>query len=692
MRTLHPPEGKKPGSPNVKRFDTLPGLATRGTHNLWFAMYNSLEYVYVIHSKYIHDRFEQSRLLMRFFTVNGSVIARILLAIWIVFCLSIAPLAQVDARQDTARILIVSEHDSNLFAAQKVIEGLKRELAQTKPTAVEFYIEHLDFIRFPGPDHRKRLARLMAAKYGDAPIDLAIAIGPAGLLFLLENRQAIAPGIPVIAGGFSWSSVEISSLPEDVYGVASNFDVPKTVDLALRLQPDATKIVVLTGSSEFDRIWKETALHDLSGSYRGVPVEYLSSLTLDGFKEAVKNLPSDAILLILTVFKAADGRTYIPRDVTAELAAISTAPAYAVYSSYIGTGALGGFIETFDGIGADIANIANRVLSGNPPKERFVTSSGLPVVDWRQFARWGMDEALLPENALVLHYEPSIWDRYRFQVMAILAVLILQSGTIAALIVLDRRKRRIEKELALERLELAHLSRTSQLGELSGSFAHELNQPLTSILANAEAGIRLVDRKEPDLAEIRNILEDIASSDRRAADVIKHLRQMMLKGEVTLEPMDLNDAVSSTLALLQGELVARQTKVRFIRNVETLPVKGNMAQLQQVVLNLTLNAADAMADLAPADRRIEIETNIAANGSRMLSISDRGSGLSAELREAAFRPFVSGKAKGMGLGLAICRSIAEAHGGTLKFDDEAAEGTRIILSLPSTIGERAVWQ
>ncbi|NRG19122.1 histidine kinase [Rhizobiales bacterium] len=629
---------------------------------------------------------------MRFFIAGRSVIARISLAASMIFCISIAPFTQVDARQGAARILIVSEHDSNLFAVQKVIERLKRELAETKPTAVEFYIEHLDFIRFPGSAHRKRIARLMAAKYGDAPIDIAIAIGPAGLSFLLENRQAIAPDVPVIAGGFSWSSVEISSLPDGVYGVASNLDVSKTVDLALRLQPDAKKIVLLTGSSDFDRIWKETARQDLSENYRGVSVEYLSSMTLDGFKQAVKNLPEDTILLILTVFKAADGRTYIPRDVTAELAAISAAPVYAVYSSYIGTGAVGGFIETFEGIGTDIANMANRILSGSSPKERFVTSSGLPVVDWRQFARWGMDETLLPENALVLHREPSIWDRYRFQVMAILAVLVLQSGTIAALIVLDRRKRRIEKELALERLELAHLSRTSQLGELSGSFAHELNQPLTSILANAEAGIRLVDRKKPDLKEIRSILEDIASSDRRAAGVIKHLRQMMLKGEVTLEPMDLNDAVSSTLALLQGELVARQTKVRFIRNAENLPVKGNMAQLQQVVLNLTLNAADAMADLAPADRRIEIETNITANRSRMLSISDRGSGLSAELREAAFRPFVSGKANGMGLGLAICRSIAEAHGGILKFDDQAAEGTRIILTLPSTNGARAGWQ
>ncbi|WP_244313636.1 sensor histidine kinase [Stappia sediminis] len=620
------------------------------------------------------------------FVANRGLAVRIfLLAQLFLYPLSPA-LPQGDERSQVARVLIVSENESTLNAIAEIRTALQREFEGGAPTSVELYTEYLDTVRFPGSDLRDRLVEMMTSKYADAPLDVVITIGPGAFRFILENREAIAPDVAIVAGAITEASIDPASLQENVWGIISHFDVPKTLDLALRLQPDASRIVVLSGSSDFDRSWRESARRDLAQSYHGVEVKYLSGLTLDGFKEAAAALPPTAILLVLTVFEDADGRAFIPKDATTQIASASAAPAYGVYSSYIGTGIVGGFIETFDGIGVDLALMAKRIISGSLSGERLRTSPGRPTVDWRQLARWEIHEALLPTDTLVLHHDASIWDRYRLQILAILAILMLQSGTIAALIVLDRRKRRIEKELALERLELAHLSRTTQLGELSGSFAHELNQPLTSILANAEAGIRLIDREEPDIPEIRNILEDIASSDRRAAGVIKQLRQMMLKGEVTLEPMDLNEAVSATLALLRGELVERQTKVSFIRNSEVLPVKGNMAQLQQIVLNLTMNAADAMADLPASNRRIQIETYAREDGTRTLSVSDRGSGVSPELREAAFQPFVSGKTNGMGLGLAICRSIAGAHGGTLEFDEKAGEGTRIILTLPAIGG------
>lgn len=321
-------------------------------------------------------------------------------------------------------------------------------------------------------------------------------------------------------------------------------------------------------------------------------------------------------------------------------------------------------------------------MEGDAPEERITHVESLPMVDWRMIERWGLDSSALPPDTRRRFYEPSLWESRPWEIAGAMTVLLLQSATIAGLIVTDRRRRRFKEQLAQERLELAHLSRTTQLGALSGSFAHELNQPLAAILANAEAGSRMLDAESPDLDEIRAILEDIAEDDRRAADVIAQLRPMMLKGEATLEPLDLNAAAASALALARSELASRGDEVQFSPDPAPLMVMGNLVQLKQLILNLLMNASEAMADLPAERRRIVVETRRRENGGAELSVADEGRGLPEELRPDPFRAFVSTKPDGMGLGLSICRSIALAHGGGLEFDGDRERGARVVLALP----------
>jgi C4-dicarboxylate-specific signal transduction histidine kinase len=149
-----------------------------------------------------------------------------------------------------------------------------------------------------------------------------------------------------------------------------------------------------------------------------------------------------------------------------------------------------------------------------------------------------------------------------------------------------------------------------------------------------------------------------------------------------MEPVDLNQVVTATVTLARSEMVARQTRVETRLNPAEVMVRGNFVQLQQVLLNLMLNASEAMAELAPAGRAIGIETGLRHDGMRELAVTDRGPGISPELRADAFKPFVSSKPDGLGFGLAICRTIAQAHGGTLAFGESAPGSTRIVLTLP----------
>jgi C4-dicarboxylate-specific signal transduction histidine kinase len=217
---------------------------------------------------------------------------------------------------------------------------------------------------------------------------------------------------------------------------------------------------------------------------------------------------------------------------------------------------------------------------------------------------------------------------------------------------------------------------------LSGAFAHELNQPLTAILANAEVGKRLLDRKDPDIPELKEILGEIIADDKRAAETIGQLRSLLVRGEAALTPVDLNQVVTATLALAKSELVARQVSADFRRDLPAATVLGNFAQLQQIVLNLIVNAAEAMSQ-SPADGRVvEITVGKNKDGRYEVAVADNGPGLTKEMMEKAFKPFVSSKANGLGLGLAICRTIASAHGGTLGFDETRQGGARVVLGLP----------
>jgi signal transduction histidine kinase/integral membrane sensor domain MASE1 len=239
-----------------------------------------------------------------------------------------------------------------------------------------------------------------------------------------------------------------------------------------------------------------------------------------------------------------------------------------------------------------------------------------------------------------------------------------------------------EADADVQRQEIAHLMRVSMLGELSGGLAHELTQPLTAILSNAQAGKLLLAKGNKSLSEIGNILDDIIAEDERAGEVIHRLRGMLKKGDVKHEPIDMNELISSTLRLLHSELIDRRMSVSF-DNAASLPAtRGDVVQLQQTLLNLLVNAMDAMENVPPTRRTISITTAPTDDGGVEVHIFDRGTGLPASREHKVFQPFFTTKKRGLGLGLSICTSIVKLHGGTLSLQNNVREGACAIFRLP----------
>jgi len=224
------------------------------------------------------------------------------------------------------------------------------------------------------------------------------------------------------------------------------------------------------------------------------------------------------------------------------------------------------------------------------------------------------------------------------------------------------------------------------LGELSGSLAHELNQPLTAILSNAQAAQRFLDSEVVDLNEVRAILADIVEDDRRAGEVIRRLRLLLKKGEVQHAPVDLNETVGEVLKLVKSDLMNHGVNVESEFAFDLPMIHGDRVQLQQVLINLIMNGCDAMARAESRDRRLSLQTASANGDGVRVVVTDRGCGIPPDCVERIFEPFYTTKKQGMGLGLAVCRTIVAAHGGKLWAENNPDRGASFFMTIPSVGG------
>ena len=243
-------------------------------------------------------------------------------------------------------------------------------------------------------------------------------------------------------------------------------------------------------------------------------------------------------------------------------------------------------------------------------------------------------------------------------------------------------RKQAELDAQRDRAELSHLSRVALMGEMSASIAHELNQPLSGILSNAAAGQRFIDQSDVDLREIRELLGDIISDGRRASDVVRGIRSMVKKEKMARRSVDLNEVVMDALRMASPDALLHSCQLETSLDPNLPAIDCDPVQLQQVLLNLAINAFDAMRDTPASKRKVVITTQSNGDGTVRTSVRDYGVGISEEMQDRLFDPFFSTKTDGLGMGLAIVRSIVESHGGTITAENADGGGTRFEFVLP----------
>jgi signal transduction histidine kinase len=568
-------------------------------------------------------------------------------------------------------------------------DALHTTLLAEGPPNLTVHNEVLDLEVLADPEMASKQLAWFRAHYGVYRPELVVAAGTNALQFVLDERHELWPGVPVVYTGVDEEVLHRMQIPPDVTGVARRPAVGETLELALQLLPGTRRVAFFGGTSPVDRAFEAGAREELKRVTGHLEQLDLAGLPLAEMAGRMATLPPETIVIGVSLFRDGTGRNLRGTEALHTLASRSSAPIFSTHAQIVGFGIVGGWVTDYVQMGVETGRLAAAVLGRAPgaPVPPPAVAPIHPVVDARQLERWHIPDSRLPPGTEILFREPSLWGRYRWTILSILAALAVESALIAFLLVERRRRRAAEAEARANQERIAHINRVGTIAELSGSLAHELSGPLGSVMNNARAARKFLVTESPDLKEVRASLVDIENAAERAGQVIRRLRTVLRKDEFRPGRVTVASVVQDAVRLVHSEAARRRVTVEVAPIPGELAVSGDEILLLQILLNLLLNSLDAVAEQPPGRRRVAIGA-AARGGAVEVTVSDSGSGIPESALEGIFEPFFTTKAQGLGMGLPICRSIAEAHGGRIVAENRPEGGALVRVSLPAAPGDR----
>jgi signal transduction histidine kinase len=516
---------------------------------------------------------------------------------------------------------------------------------------------------------------------GPAP-DLIVTMGGPAALFARKHRPQIFPETPLLLASVDQQYLRDPPPGDNETAVAAVNDFPALVDDILRLLPETRQVFTVIGPGPLSSFWRRELEDQFTRFQDRLTFLWSDDLNLQEILRRCANLPRGSAIVYLNLMTDSQGGTYADERVLADLHATANAPLFAKHTVMLGHGVVGGRLLSLEELARITADAGVRLLNGAPPGSvrMPLQLAGPPIFDWRELQRWQIPESRLPAGSVVRYRAPNLWREYRGTVLSAVGALAVQSLLILGLLYQRRARRRAEIEGRNNLALAADASRRLTMSALTSSIAHELGQPLSSIIHNAQAGRMMItaDRSTPDA--MGEILSDIETEGIQATQIIDRHRTMLRGHRLDTKPIDLHAVIDDSLALVAHDMRARQIEATV--NLSSHPgiINGDQVLLQQVLVNLLMNAMDAMAETPPARRRVTISTEVSA-AEVEVSVHDTGTGLPAQIDGTLFTPFATTKAHGLGIGLTITRTIVDAHGGTIDAHNNPEGGATFTVTL-----------
>ena len=565
-------------------------------------------------------------------------------------------------------VLILNESSPGIQGYADITAAQRLTLNAQAPSPFAVYVENLDLNQFVSPQYKKTLLTYLREKYLDTRIGIIAANGTEALRVALQLRADERwSGIAIVFSTVDEQRARSLMPLPNVTGRFVQFSLGSSIDAARSLVHNL-KRVALIGDPLERQPFRGHFSSELASATADLEIINLLGRPLEEVKKTVAGLPGNSAILYTTVTTDGTGHQYLPNEALAAIAKTANRPIVVDVDNRLGHGATGGFVVAPALIGEEAAHLMLRVFNGENASAIPITTSNAvkPVFDWRELQRWAVGERDLPPGSEILFRPPTAWEQYRWQILFIAAVIFTETLLILGLLYENQRRRRAEVQSLQRMTELAHLNRIATAGELSASIAHEVKQPLAAIVAQSSAALRWLAHATPDLNEARAALKKIMFAGNRASEIVDNLRAMFRKESSARRPLDINNLLANVVELTSHEAQKRGVLVHttFLdgQKPETL---GDQAQLEQVFLNLVMNAIEAMSSSKSNRRVLELKTSVDDDDEILVTVADNGPGVEVEDLEKIFEAFFTTKSDGMGMGLSICRSIIESHSGRL---------------------------
>jgi signal transduction histidine kinase len=568
-------------------------------------------------------------------------------------------------------------------------EQIRAELDKQSPWPLDVREHALELAHSGNLNPEQAFVEYLEVLYADHLPDLIVAIGAPAAAFVQRHRDQLFPTSPVLFTAIEQRRLNYSGLTGNEVVLAAALDFRNLFESFLEISPDTKTVVVVNGHSPNELFWRDEIQKELRPLENRIGIKWYDNLSFQEILKQTVSLPPHSAIFWNTMVTDVTGATYEGDRALTALAATANAPIFTHDHAFFGRGVVGGPMLSASVLSKEAGAVAVRILGGEKAGEIKAEPIGFaaPVYDWRELRRWKIRESRLPSGSEVLFRDPSVWEKYRWQVAFVGALVLLQSALIAGLLYEHRRRQVAELQSRQRMSALARANRFATAGELTASIAHEINQPLGAIQTNTETLDVILQSSSPDMVEVKEIIADIRRDQERASEVIRRLRSLFRREPFELKDIDLNEIVRDTekfLSSLSALAVARHVNVSTSIAPEPLPIKGDRIQLQQVILNLIVNAMDAMAEMPSGNRKIMVRTT-RVPGFAEVAVSDTGPGIPPEKLRQVFEPFFTTKEGGMGIGLSIVRTIVEAHHGRIVAENQASGGAIFRIRLPTCV-------
>jgi signal transduction histidine kinase len=565
--------------------------------------------------------------------------------------------------------------------------SIKAELKRQSPWPLDIQEHSLLTARLNDLEPEAPFVDYLRSLYRSRPPDIVISIGAPAARFVQKFRTQLFPDAPMVLTAVEQRLVDHAGLTDNDTVVAVHNDFSGFFGSILQVLPNTQTIAVVIGASPLEKFWLDEAKKEAKPFENRVAFVWYADLSFEEILKRAAALPPHTVLFWGLMSVDAAGVVHEGDLALRSLHAVANAPIFSFQEAFFGEDTVGGPMHSIAESSRKTVDATIRILGGEKPGNIKIEPIGFasPKYDWREMQRWGISESNLPPGSAVLFREPNIWKKYSWQ-MALIASVILVQGMLIGLLLDERRRRRLAEVESRQRLaELAHVTRYSAAGELTVSIAHELNQPLGSILTNTETAELMLKSSSPNIDEVKEILADIRRDDQRASEVIRRLRSVLKKTPFEVKDIDLNETVRDVVGFVMTLAEGRHIALKYTSAPTELRIRGDPVQLQQVVLNLIINAMDAISGAQV--RKLEISVTTSRSGAYAeIRVSDTGPGIAVDDLENVFNPFFTTKPQGMGMGLAIVRTIIEAHHGQIVVENLPSGGALFTVRLPVARG------